>query len=182
MTFDDSLTPYKALLRGSCDGCHSSSSNSVWIDSVAGAPIVYNTVEPSYANNGLAGGNFYYTSTTDDDKGHNIFLLNPDDILGNTPPGGNSLDQQLNCSGTYGCHGHNGRQVGDVAIEDQLSAIMGGHHGINSPMDGSVTEVSKSYRYLLGIKGMEDSDWEHDNTATSHNDSSSTDSISFFCA
>jgi hypothetical protein len=147
---------------------------------------VFNNVEPTYGNKGLAGGNFYYVSTTDD-KGHNIFSSNPDDILGNTPPGGIALGQQISCSGTYGCHGHNGRQTGDTAIDDEIAAIKGGHHGVDSPMTGSITEVSKSYRFLLGIKGVEDPDWEQDNINTSHNEyqgstSSATDTISYLCA
>lgn len=186
-TFDGSPVPYLALLRGSCEGCHTSTSASVWQSSIAGAPIVYNTLEPSYGNKGLAAGNFYYTGTTLDEKGHNIFLSNPDDGLGNTPPGGLDIGQQLNCSGTYGCHGHNGRQSGDTAIDDQLIAVMGGHHGLSSPMTGSIAEVSKSYRFLLGIKGVEDTDWEQDNVNTSHNEyqgstAGSTDTISYFCA
>lgn len=186
-TFDGSWAPYLALLRGSCEGCHTSTSASVWQSSIAGAPIVYNSLEPSYGSKGLSGGNFYYTSTASDEHGHNIFSSNPDSSLGNIPPGGLDIGQQLNCSGTYGCHGHNGRQSGDTAIDDQLIAVMGGHHGLSSPMTGSIAEVSKSYRFLLGIKGVEDPDWEHDNVNTSHNEyqgstAGSTDTISYLCA
>jgi hypothetical protein len=187
MSFDGSPDPFKALLRGSCEGCHTSTAAGTWQSSIANAPIVYNTVEPTYSAKGLAAGNFYYVSSTDDDKGHNIFVSNPDGAIGNVPPGGTDLGQQISCSGTYGCHGHNGRQSGDTAIADQTKSIMGGHHGVNAPMDGSITEVSKSYRFLLGIKGVEDADWEHDNVNTSHNEyqgstAGTTDTMSYFCA
>jgi hypothetical protein len=187
-SFDDSPIPNFALLKAvSCDGCHSSTSPTSWQSTIAGAPIVYNTAAPTYGDNGLAGGNFYYISTTADDKGHNIFASNPDGTLGNTPPGGIDIGQQLECSGTYGCHGHNGRQSGDTAEDDLLLAVMGGHHGNDSPMTGSITEVGENYRFLIGIKGVEDIDWEQDNSNASHNEyqgstSSATDTISYFCA
>ncbi len=186
-TFNDSPYPNFVLLKGSCNGCHSATSAASWQSSIADAPIVYNTVEPTYGNKGLAAGNFYYTSTAIDNTGHNVLISNPDGTLGDIPPGGVDLGQQLNCSGTYGCHGHNGRQTGDTAVDNIIEAVTGGHHGDNSPMTGSITEVSKSYRFLLGIKGVEDADWEQDNINTSHNEyqgstSSATDTVSYLCA
>ena len=77
---------------------------------------------------GLAGGNYFYVITTDN-TGHNIFSTNPDNTLDNTPPGGTTLTAQLRCAGTWGCHGHNGRQSGDIAVDDETRAMKGAHHG-----------------------------------------------------
>ncbi len=187
MTFDSSPGAYDALLRDTCIGCHSSATASTWQDPLTGAPIIYNSTEPTHGSNGLAGGNFFYVSTANDDKGHNVFSTNLDGVLGNIPPGGSDISSQIRCSGTYGCHGHNGRQSGDTSIDDETSAIRGSHHGSDLPMNGSLTEVSENYRFLLGIKGVEDSDWEQDVLATSHNEYngsivSATDTVSFLCA
>jgi hypothetical protein len=189
MAKDDSWnpisTPYESLLIYSCIGCHSATVAGTWQH--VGAPVVFNTVAPTYGANGLAAGNFYYVSTTVDNTGHNIFSTNPDNTapaLGNTPPGGTALTAQLRCAGTWGCHGHNGRQ-GDTAVDDQTIAIKGAHHTDDSTIDGST--VGKSYRFLNGILGKEDTDWEHDVVNTSHNEyqgsnSSATNTISYLCA
>ena len=74
---------------------------------------------------------------------------------------------------------------------------MGAHHTDDSTIDGST--VGKSYRFLNGIVGMEDSDWEFTNSSSDHNqymgkdrlndtDDASTDSttsdgsISYLCS
>jgi len=179
-------TPHGSLLIYSCMGCHSKTDAATWKDSITNAPIVLNTVEPTYGAKGLAAGNFYYVSETVDNTGHNV-LSNTDEVLVDTPPGGTALTAQLSCAGTWGCHGHNGRQSGDTAVDDQISAMKGAHHGDDTPpLAGSLTDVSKNYRFLLGIKGKEDSDWEYDNINTSHNEyqgstSSATNTISYLC-
>jgi hypothetical protein len=179
-------TPHGSLLIYSCIGCHSKTDAATWKDGVTNAPIVLNTVEPTYAAKGLAAGNFYYVSGTVDNTGHNV-LSNTDGTLVNTPPGGTVLTVQLRCAGTWGCHGHNGHQSGDTAVDDQPGAMKGAHHGDDTPpLAGSLTDVSKNYRFLLGIKGKEDSDWEHDNVNTSHNEyqgstSSATNTVSYLC-
>ncbi len=72
-------------------------------------------------------------------------------------------------------------------MDDQSGAMKGAHHGNDTPpLTGSLTDVSKNYRFLLGIKGKEDSDWEYDNVNTSHNEyqgstSSATNTISYLC-
>lgn len=191
MNFDGSTTPNEVLLRATCLGCHSEANGTSWKNSVSGAPVVLNTVEPTYNTaKGLAGGNFYYVSTTVDNTGHNV-LSNLDGTLGNTPPGGTALTAQLRCAGTWGCHGHNGRQGGDTAINDETQALKGAHHGDDTPpLPGSLTDVAKNYRFLLGIKGKEDTDWEKDYVNTSHNEYKGTSvppsftdnvTISFLC-
>lgn len=180
-----------SLLIASCLGCHSSAVTNQSIRDFDGnkIPIVFNT--GGYPTNPLAGGNFYSVSIDVDNTGHNIFPTNPEpnppNGLDNTPPGGTTLGDQLTCAGTYGCHGHNGRQSGDMAIEDETKAIQGAHHGDDSPpLNGDLSDVAKNYRFLLGIAGKEDGDWEQE-TNTGHNEYKgattfgATDTISFFC-
>lgn len=186
-SFTKTATPKDGLLIYNCLGCHSATDGITWQDSITRAPIVFNTVEPTYGARGLSGGNFFYVSTTDN-TGHNIFSTNPDNTLDNTPPGGTTLTAQLRCSGTWGCHGHNGRQSGDIAVGDETRAMKGAHHGDDTPpLDGDLTNIAHNYRFLLGIGGKEDPDWQHDNVNTSHNEykgstSNATDTISFLCA
>jgi hypothetical protein len=183
-----------ALLIASCLGCHSSTTAGESTKVISGStiPIVFNTTEPTYGANGLAAGNFYYVSGTVDDTGHNILASNPDGTLDDTPPGGSfpsggSYAGQLRCSGTRGCHGHNGGQSGDSAIDDETSAIKGAHHGSDTPpLNGDLSDVARNYRFLLGIAGKEDSEWELDASAH-HNEYKGdtnfgvTNTISYLC-
>jgi hypothetical protein len=194
MAKDDSgnltFTPYGVLLIYSCVGCHSAANAITWQDGITKAPVVFNTGEPNYGNNGLAAGNFYYVGANDL-YGHNVFTTNSDGTLGNTPPGApddTALTAQLRCAGTWGCHGHNGRQSGDTAVDDQTIAMKGAHHGDDiPPLEGSLADVARNYRFLLGIKGKEDTDWEKDNVNTSHNEYkgaigfTDTTTISYLC-
>ena len=182
---DDRLTraetPYKSLLVYSCLGCHSSNVAGTWQDAITKAPIVFNTGAPTYGNKGLSAGNFYYVSISTDNTGHNIFSTNPDNTLVNTPPGGDALGAQVRCAGKYGCHGQNG----STAVIDETTAIKGAHHGDDSSIDGST--IAKSYRFLLGIIGGEDSDWEKTTSASDHNiykgsTANDTSTISYLCA
>jgi len=179
-------TPNPALLINNCIGCHFNS-GAATIDNY-GTPIVLNRNDPSQP---LGGGNFY--NITPDDatghaKGHNVAGINNiDAILGLAPPGGTSLGAQLRCAGTYGCHGHNGRQSGDTPINDERKAIFGGHHGDDTPpLNGDLTSVARNFRFLLGIAGKEDNDWEQE-TTIDHNEYkgdtnfSATDTVSFLC-
>jgi hypothetical protein len=170
-SFTKTATPKGSLLIYDCIGCHSATNGTTWQDSITKAPIVFNTVAPTYNTaKGLAGGNFYYM-LSDDIHGHNVLGIKAQDpTLGLTPPGGSALTTQLRCAGTWGCHGHNGRQPGDTVEPDQTKAMKGGHHGDDTPPLGSLTDVAKNYRFLLGITGKEDTDWEKDNINTSHNE------------
>ena len=183
-------TTNPALLVATCIGCHSSTTAETIL--YGNTPIVYNTAAPTAP---LAGGNFFYITPDDATghaKGHNVAGIDVVDVtLGSTPPGGSNLGAQLRCAGTYGCHGHNGRQTGDTAEPDQTKAIRGGHHGNDTPpLEGSLTNVARNYRFLLGIKGKEDTNWEQDNTNTRHNEYKGTatppsfsdnTTISFLC-
>ncbi len=200
MEFTDSYGtlsgPFKALTRGDCLGCHAKNDATTFIDysrgngNDKGAPIVYNTQEPTYGpdldssgniinntNNQhtLAGGNFYWVHS-DDAKGHNVPGVASADSSLSTPPGfcsdftdkdGNavaggtwSAGTQVTCAGKYGCHGKHD-------TDDQFAAIYGAHHEDDSTIDGST--VGKSYRFLYGILGKEDNDWEASVNIDGHN-------------
>ena len=157
---------YSVLLKGDCIGCHTG-------DNVSGGniPFVMAKNAPTYApgegsNNTLAGGNFWWVATAGtavDSKGHNVANLAAVDGapgIGKTPPGSLAAwTTQLTCAGTNGCHG-------DRTVADQFSSIAGGHHGNDSIIDGS-TPV-KSFRFLKGVLGSEDDDWEFE-AAVDHN-------------
>jgi hypothetical protein len=147
-------------------------------------------------NGDLAGGNYYYSAdgfTPDYTKGHNVLGISQrEDPPMDVPPGfkgdvvipggrGPVLWQdqkQLNCSGTWGCHGNR-------TIEDPFQAMEGAHHTDDSVIDG--TTVGNSYRFLLGVKGKEHANWEYQATVTSHNGYrgdggySAMDTISYLC-
>jgi predicted CXXCH cytochrome family protein len=147
-------------------------------------------------DNDLAGGNFYYVADSfnpDYSKGHNVVGIsrpqNPPmdvppgfmkDVLipGGTGPAYWPNQKQLNCAGTWGCHGNR-------TIEDPFKSISGAHHEDDSIIDGST--VGKSYRFFYGIKGREHPDREYMATSVNHNgykgsiDASGMDTISYLC-
>ena len=163
--------PFKALLIGDCVFCHTGTN-----DGTNKTPYVYSDSEPIHnfggERNTLAGGNFYWV-TLNDNYGHNVAgIANPDTL--SEPPGfkenygskGRSSwsGQQITCAGTYGCHG-------DPAKSDPVEAILGAHHNNITRNNGtaSADTVAESYRFLFGIKGTEDSDWEYTLSTSDHN-------------
>jgi predicted CXXCH cytochrome family protein len=144
----------------------------------------------------LAGGNFYYVAdgyNPDYTKGHNVLGISarelapkdvPSGFIGSVViPGGVgpftwSQSNQLNCAGTWGCHGNR-------TVEDQAQAIGGAHHANDSIIDG--TTAGTSYRFLLGVKGKEHRNWEYQATPDNHNgykgdrNYSTMDTISYLC-
>jgi hypothetical protein len=87
-------------------------------------------------------------------------------------------EQQLTCSGTWGCHGNR-------TIEDPYLSLYQAHHTHNSENDGSTT--GRSYRFLYGITGVEHQNWEYDATVDNHNgykgdfNHNTIDTISYLC-
>ncbi len=175
--------PYRSLTKGGCVGCHTginTGSNNI--------PYVTSSSAPTYGVNTLAGGSFYWVADTggdDDAKGHNVVgIASQDANIGYTPPGWNTgfnlngqlangsatWASQLTCAGAYGCHGRH-----DVA--DDFSAISRAHHTNDDPDGNGIVDgdglgnytVGTSFRFLYGIKGIEDSDWEYTNSTTDHN-------------
>jgi hypothetical protein len=190
--------PRPSLLIASCLGCHSSTTASEAIKEFSGSkiPIVFNTSEPTYNTpKGLAAGNFYYVSiagTGDyDNKGHNIFLGNIDNTLDNLPPGEPTrtpLTAQITCAGKNGCHGDRSTET------ESLKAIKGAHHTDDTILKfGSISETGQggstglSYRFLKGVHGGEDTDWQNTSSTTDHNEYkgatsfTDTSTISYLC-
>jgi hypothetical protein len=172
------LTAHGALTNGGCVGCHTGDN-----DGNNNIPYVMQTSEPTYnsADAGtlgdtLAGGNFYWVAQGGGDAtGHNVASISAVDIpIGETPPGwnaeftGNGLinnggaiwTNQLTCAGTNGCHG-------DHTATNDWDAVAGAHHGDDGTINGE--SVAGSFRFLKGIKGLEDSDWEYQPTSIAHN-------------
>ena len=160
-----------------CVNCHSNA-NSDTIKNLGGnrVPVVHSTVAPIRP---LAGGNFYYVAKDfGDRKGHNVDGITSVDMKFNGfPPGytrtsdpsivGYNSGKPLMCAGSNGCHG-------DRNIEDPFAAIMGTHHALDKPIDGSTT--AKSYRFLKntgkmkGVLGTEDKDWNQSSSSKNHNE------------
>jgi len=188
--------PEGYLLNKTCLGCHTGTNNGV--DTT---PYVYKASAPGAAI--LAGGSFYYSENSGDRKGHNPLvtgILNADGTL-TEPPGwtntgfaangqvgggtDNWANNPLTCAGVYGCHGRH-----DGTVESMHHANV---TGTATTVDGST--LGKSYRFLKGIKGGEDNDYEYE-TAADHNVyiganrvagaadtiAGGTDTMSYFCA
>jgi len=183
----DQDTPYQYLLRASCIGCHTGATGQT---NSYGAPIVYHTTAPTGQGAGktLAGGDFYWVATgggATDSTGHNVTgLAAQDAVLGLTPPGwhagatpgslndgqinagGGTWATQLNCAGQIGCHGNHSSSSND-------GGVFGSHHGNTggtSTRAQAPASVGGSYRFLGGIKGLEESGWNWAETASTHNE------------
>src|SRR4030042_2061438 len=189
-------TPYPVLTKGGCVGCHGQLPNGTQNIITIGKTRIPQVLH-HMGDGDLAGGNFYYVAdgyNPDYSKGHNVFgisqpesiptMTSPPGFIGNVviPGGSGPVDwpeqQQLTCSGTWGCHG-------DRTIENPYKSIYNAHHANNLIIDGST--VGKSYRFLYGIKGKEHQDWEYQATIDNHNgykgdfNHNTIDTISYLC-
>lgn len=213
MMVDGTAGPAPALVRAaSCYGCHGDVDivNGTWED-IENAPgktpriNAQNYGDYGVSGDTLAGGSFYWVDVEGKDaKGHNVVTVaEMDAVLKLQPPGWNSTfdangqinngaptwNSQLTCAGVTGCHGDRLDDQGQP-ITDDFTAVKGGHHGDDSVLDGS--DVATSYRFLKGIIGLEDDDWEFQPTATEHNQyhgeartadtATNTQTISYLCA
>ena len=189
-------TPFPVLTKGGCVGCHGQApdgtQNIITIGKVRIPQILHHM-----GDGDLASGNFYYVAdgyNPDYFKGHNVLGIShaesiptmtvPPGFIGNVViPGGKGPvywppEQQLTCSGIWGCHGNR-------TIEDPYLSLYRAHHTHNSENDGSTT--GKSYRFLYGITGAEHSDWEYKATVDNHNgykgdiNHNTLDTISYLC-
>ena len=159
-----------------CVNCHTNTTgDTIKVLGSFRTPAVYNTKEPDSL---LAGGSFYYVANYGDKKGHNVHkITNVDANLPGLPPGydrsldpsviGYNENKPLTCAGSNGCHG-------DRNIENPFAAIIGAHHGIDFPIDG--TTIARSYRYLRitskveGVVGLKDDNWGQNSTPSKHNE------------
>lgn len=181
------ITPNPALLKTTCIGCHSGSTGAT--SSPWGAPIVYHTSNPGGTGPGktLAGGDFYWVTIGNYTNGHNVReLVNTGSVTpqgwdpaatsnlpyGRVANGSSTWNQQLSCAGTFGCHGNHNSN-------DPIVAIKGAHHN-NTKVGNSATKadsttinnygIGGSYRFLAGIYGLEDPDWEYSASSSDHNE------------
>jgi predicted CXXCH cytochrome family protein len=187
----DQDTPYGNLLRAGCISCHTGSTGAT---NSYTAPIVWHTTAPTGQGvaKTLAGGDFYWVADSGlntDSMGHNVNGISTFDAaiaanltnfvppgwhFGATPgalndggiTGAGTWTQQLNCAGTFGCHGvHN--QTGD------FPGMKGAHHantgGTTTQANGPTT-VGGSFRFLSGINGLENSQWNWGETTALHNE------------
>jgi hypothetical protein len=189
-------TPFPVLTKGGCVGCHGripdGTENIITIGKVRIPQILHHMEDGD-----LASGNFYYVAdgyNPDYSKGHNVLGISHQESVPtmNTPPGfiGDVVipggkgpvywppEQQLTCSGTWGCHGNR-------TIEDPYLSLYKAHHTHNGEIDGSTN--GKSYRFLYGITGVEHPNWEYLATTDDHNgykgdfNHNTMDTISYLC-
>jgi len=174
--------PKSSLLKASCLGCHSKTDGNTWKDPITGAPIVFNSQQPSYNSvMGLAGGNFYWVQT-EDVNGHNIFPNNPDNILTVAPGavttscGTNSCHDNL-----HGINTNFGTRQGcsKCHMMGNSNGPTGYHHKNNTTTEPLVDSADKGwYRFLdghmsgsgSGVTGVEDSDWQATAAVNDHNE------------
>lgn len=182
MTFNSSATPNDTLLKATCYGCHAQGGASALVTVGADTiPQVFHTDTTD-----LAAGNFAYItglkgSGASDAKGHNISDLTGIDNTLYAPPGGivqyghdtglTVNTTNLSCAGdAYGQHGcHGNRWSGEAAYK----GIRGAHHtNLGGSLDPAATDedAGHSYRFLLGVKGYEDPDWQYTTSSTDHNE------------
>lgn len=155
-----------------CWGCHAQSpGGSSNIITLGNVPQVIHA-----ATTDLAAGNFKYIATVDN-QGHNVidYTANPESTL-TTPPGDQNTtgvtNLNLTCAGQYGCHGNRAVTTGVGA------SMKGAHHAVDTALKFGAgfttatqgTAVGNSYRFLLGVKGAEDTDWQATTAATDHNE------------
>ncbi|MBI4682560.1 MAG: hypothetical protein HY757_05590 [Nitrospirae bacterium] len=207
--------PFNQLLNAGCVACHTAATAKT---STYGAPAVLHSTQPSgqgasYTN---AGGDFYWVNAAETaataKKGHNVIDLAgvtaKDTNMPNlTPPGwapaattgftfadvadGEAAwTSQLTCAGKYGCHGSH-------TNAGSFEGVNGAHHNNSNGQLATASTVGNSFRFLGGIKGLENADWNWGETATTHNEYygvnytadrsaganyGSKDTISFLCA
>jgi hypothetical protein len=179
IAFGGSSLPQPALLRGDCMGCHGQGTpNKIVTIGGSQIPQVLHT-DPS---GDLAGGNFAYITgaksrvTADQNTaGHNVKDVGINDSNLNTPPGllpvsGHDMiinDTNLTCAGYIGCHGNRYQSYGTG-----LSGLKGAHHQNVDGKCETADTVANSYRFLLGVKGLENTGtykWQNYN-ANNHNE------------
>jgi predicted CXXCH cytochrome family protein len=214
--------PRENLVTFTCIGCHAQNASAGDGIATLGG---YNVPQVLYADTNeateLSAGNFAHIANNDWTYGHNVHGFQSNGIdpdvefaFGTPPPGYTeamdpssvkytswsyfAAEQQPFCAGTYGCHGNR-------EIESQTLAMVGSHHADDSilQLDGSSLNqanqgltVGTSYRFLSGVKGGEDADWEYTQGSADHNEyfgatvsgrsgatsQSSVETMSEFCA
>jgi hypothetical protein len=154
-----------ALLNTSCYGCHSDAISHV------DTPVVLHFTLPTYGltgteagHNTLAGGDFHWVSVAADLKGHNVDGFSTQSSR--RPPGWSGDPFViLTCAGTTGCHGYLNRT-------GEISAMYQTHHAVEPQPDPRVRDgntLASSFRWLNGVAGYEDPDYELTVSSGVHN-------------
>ena len=176
-----------ALLINDCVGCHTGTN-------IGGTTpyVLSDSGKPTFGENTLAGGNFWWVENVDDAKGHNVFEANPDEALSGGAPGRN-----IGCGGigSNSCHknlhlpyssgsGLNGKQgCTGCHMISSLNGTKGFHHA-DDGLPGENTLVNSAeqgwYRFLTGhemhhggghgVSGIEHDKWNYGADASSHNE------------
>jgi predicted CXXCH cytochrome family protein len=211
--------PRENLLTYSCIGCHAiNASAGDGKAFLGGYPVPQVYYADTTETKELAAGNFIHIVNNDWTYGHNVHGFQPvgidadvDSILppgydsqmdpstnkyDSWPYGGSLSPQQPLCAGTYGCHGNRNE-------DSQTMAMIGSHHSDDSMLQfGSIDDSTQggspgtSFRFLSGVKGGEDDDWEYSAASNDHNEyfgadvgarsgqtsQSSVETMSEFCA
>lgn len=174
MNFDASATTNSTLLRGSCLGCHAQGGTSALVG--VGDDAIPQVMHSDSID--LAGGNFAFItgmkgSGADDNKGHNLAELTGSDATVATLPGGIQQSfhedmivntSNLTCAGTNGCHGYR------YAPSDLPAGVTGGHHANAGGKLAVADTIGNSYRFLTGVVGLEDDDWQYTSSSSDHNE------------
>lgn len=199
MAYNGQDAPTGVLLRaGSCGGCHADATVNGAGSTMDGATRA-TIPQVDAATDYTAGGSFNWVKAGDDAAGHNVsdLMIAKDaafTAISDAPPGFDAVtspvgtdwaNNQLTCAGVYGCHG-------DHSKADKFDAVKGAHHS-NAAGNLTVADITgNSFRFLDGIKGGEDNDWEATTSDTDHNvyygaartttTADPTDTISSLCA
>jgi hypothetical protein len=173
IAFGGSSLPQPVLLRGDCLGCHGQNTSSK-IVTIGGSQIPQ--VLHRDGSGDLAGGNFAYIlgskgSGASDAKGHNVIEINNQDNVLNNPPGPvNQFDHEIfitkstfTCAGYHGCHGKRDYAIPPSPPLRGIASLKGAHHSIVDGKCDNPTDVFNSYRFLMGVKGLENtvSKWQN---------------------
>ncbi len=169
--------PYDYLLIADCLGCHAmGTANAIETIGTSQVPQVMHT-----DTRDLAGGNFAYIlgvkgPGADDSYGHNVvdFGASYKESTLYNPPGAHHAGQvtadELTCAGENGCHGLRDISGSPPNEITGIVAMKGSHH---RDVDGQLDVADQpwnSYRFLWGVKGYEDTDWQYTSSATDHNE------------
>jgi predicted CXXCH cytochrome family protein len=156
---------YPALTRGTCVGCHTGANNGSNT-----TPYVYDPDGVTYGTDTLAGGNFYWVRHDTENKnakGHNVKGIPgmTADTLTVAPGGFSGCDCHTSLytmptvdTGCQGCH-----------REPK-------HHAPQQAAGTAAVAANGYFRFLsghnggTGVHGIEDSDWQYNNSATDHNE------------
>ena len=189
--------PHPYLLLYTCIGCHSGPGTAKTNATTSAPNVLYTSGCPASAGSGsngqgaavtIAGGNFCWVKNGSDALGHNVADIGvgmdvaiganitrqpPGWDSGVTDPAGNAIadatwTQQLTCAGQFGCHGKHTVVGSDAGIFGSHHSNTGGTHTVATAPDA--TKPGTGFRFLAGIKGMEETDWEWSETTALHNE------------